>query len=114
MNKLKLLDKNNSKFCNEPCGTSHYLSVINNNSFNMRNLDKYDSNISKSPQPHTDFVFHKTIKMYRKNFKIFTCESGNIDRDFPFNFATKKKLLNIIFSKLVGLDLYITVRKLKY
>ena len=77
----------------------------------MTNLDKWDFNISKSLQPHTGFVFHKTIKMYRKNFKTFTCESWNIDREFLFNFGTKKRLLNTIFPKIVGLDLYATVRK---
>ena len=72
---------------------------------------RYDTNTSKSPPPHTDFVSHKTLKMYCKNFKTFTCKSENIDREFPFIFTSRKKLLNTIFPKIVGLDLYVTTRK---
>jgi 2-polyprenyl-3-methyl-5-hydroxy-6-metoxy-1,4-benzoquinol methylase len=72
---------------------------------------KYDTNTSKSPPPHTDFVSRRTLKMYCKNFKIFNCKSENIDREFPFIFASRKKLLNTIFPKIAGLDLYVIAKK---
>lgn len=77
----------------------------------ISNRAAYDTNALGDAAPHTDFTTSQTLRSYCQKFKDFSYQLENIDRDIPFVFSNRNRLLKSIWPRVVGLDIYVTVSK---
>jgi SAM-dependent methyltransferase len=66
----------------------------------------YDTNLSGSGAPHTDFISSKSLESLCANFAEFDANYENIDNGFPFWLVPRSTLLRTPLPQLIGLDLY--------
>lgn len=71
----------------------------------------YDKSVSGEGAPHTDWISKKSLTNLCAGFSKFEARLENVDAIPPFKYWSRSRLINTVFPRMFGLDLYAIATK---